>query len=104
MLRVLLVFLAGVLVGANLVYFAMTRDRGATAADALQPPVATPAEERGGQASEPAGDSVMPSARTADAPPSAPSSPGASPAPLPATTAPAPTAPAPTAATAAGAA
>jgi len=95
MLRVLLVFLAGVLVGANLVYFAMTRDRGATAADALQPPVATPAEERGGrEASEPAGDRVMPSARTT----------GASPAPMPAMTDAVPGAAAPTATTAAGAA
>ena len=47
MLRTILVFLAGVLVGANLVYFAMTRERGASAAAALQAPVATPAA-RGG--------------------------------------------------------
>src|SRR5687768_10641003 len=47
MLRTILVFLAGALVGANLVYFAMTRERGATAAAALQAPVATPAA-RGG--------------------------------------------------------
>ena len=47
MLRTILVFLAGVLVGANLVYFAMTRERGATAAAALQAPVATPAARDG---------------------------------------------------------
>jgi murein DD-endopeptidase MepM/ murein hydrolase activator NlpD len=38
-LRGLLLVLAGVLVGANLVYFAMTRDRGARAVDAVQAPV-----------------------------------------------------------------
>jgi len=47
MLRTILVFLAGVLVGANLVYFAMTRERGASAAAALQAPVATPAARDG---------------------------------------------------------
>ena len=102
MLRVLLVFLAGVLVGANLVYFAMTRDRGATAADALQPPVATPAGDADRQASAPAIDTAGTTpGRTTSAPPSAP---GAAPAPLPATTSPVPGAQAPSATAAAGAA
>jgi murein DD-endopeptidase MepM/ murein hydrolase activator NlpD len=87
MLRILLVFLAGVLVGANLVYFAMTRDRGATAADALQPPVATPADDAGRQATGPSGDAARPRGRTSGALPTAP---GESPAPLPATAVPAP--------------
>jgi murein DD-endopeptidase MepM/ murein hydrolase activator NlpD len=42
-LRLVLMLLAGVLVGANLVYFAMTRNSGANAGDALRAPEATPA-------------------------------------------------------------
>ena len=68
MLRTILVFLAGALVGANLVYFAMTRERGATAAAALQAPVATPAM-RGG-----------PVDADVEAPPSASRAPAATPA------------------------
>jgi murein DD-endopeptidase MepM/ murein hydrolase activator NlpD len=41
-LRLVLMLLAGVLVGANLVYFAMTRNSGASAGDALRAPEATP--------------------------------------------------------------
>jgi murein DD-endopeptidase MepM/ murein hydrolase activator NlpD len=95
MLRVILVFLAGVLVGANLVYFAMTRERGATAAAALQPPVATPAAE----ADTASGASVRPmSGPAASATRPAPPPPGEA-APLPATT---PAAGPATAATSAG--
>ena len=84
MLRVLLVFLAGMLVGANLVYFAMTRERGATPADALQPPVATPAEATRRQPSEATSDTARPPGRAPAAPPET----DESPAPLPATAAP----------------
>lgn len=82
MLRTILVFLAGVLVGANLVYFAMTRERGATAADALQAPVATPADRA--RSSGPAAGTTGTAGRTTAAPPPAPA---ATPAPLPATAA-----------------
>lgn len=63
MLRGLLLFLAGVLVGANLVYFAMTRERGARAVDAVQPPVATPAERR--DATPPTGTAPAPATQAA---------------------------------------
>jgi len=67
MLRMILVFLAGALVGANLVYFAMTRERGATAAAALQAPVATPATRGGSVDSrvEPSAPAPLPPSATA---------------------------------------
>ena len=96
MLRMILVFLAGVLVGANLVYFAMTRERGATAAAALQPPVATRAAEAdtppGASSAPPTAGPAGPAATPAPAPPGET-------APLPATT---PAAGPATAATSAG--
>ena len=91
MLRTILVFLAGVLVGANLVYFAMTRERGATAAAALQAPVATPVRESANPP-EAAGDPETAAAPVPPVPAPA-TAPGEPSDPLPATAADAGTAP-----------
>lgn len=84
MLRGLLLFLAGVLVGANLVYFAMTRERGAKAVDAVRAPVAAPAAGPGAAAAPAAVPPPATGATTAPAPgPGAPPPPSSPP--LPAT-------------------
>jgi len=103
MLRILLVFLAGVLVGANLVYFAMTRERGATAAAALQAPVATRAAATEAAVADAGPSPAHPLPATAGpSGPAAPASPPTGePAALPATTAPASGPAAPAATTAA---
>jgi murein DD-endopeptidase MepM/ murein hydrolase activator NlpD len=88
MLRGLLLFLAGVLVGANLVYFAMTRERGARAVDAVQAPVAMPTAA-GTDGAARTTTPGTPGGTATGRQPSAPTSPAAAPSPavppLPAT-------------------